>query len=206
MDKKGTKEKLKRLYEFIWKEDTLASWVVSLILIFLIVYFIFFPLLSLIMGSPMPLVVVESTSMHHPGGFIENTLGLESSFGQWWEGKKEWYIERNINYSRARGWPLRTGLEMGDIVAVVGANQLEIGDIIIFRANKRHPVIHRIIDIEKEDGRTIYQTKGDNNRDQIPTERKILKNQIIGKAIFRIPKVGWVKLGQVEIFKLIGLN
>lgn len=198
MDKK-VKKRLKEFWDFLWHEDTLASWVVSLILIFIIVKFIFFPILSLIMNASMPLVVVESTSMHHPG-LLGNSLGIES-FKNWWVQNGEWYRDRDITREEAKEWPLNSGLEMGDIVAVTGHGDLEIGDIIIFKANKKHPVIHRIVKISNN-SQIYYQTKGDNNPGQLSVEKRISKDQIIGQAIFRIPKAGWVKLGLVKIFSI----
>lgn len=194
-------EKIKEGWNFIWYKDTLASWIFSLILIFIIIKFIFFPLLSLTLGSSMPLVVVESTSMHHSTGFFGKVLGLESNFNEWWEEKSNWYDSRGIDKEEAKEWPLNTGLEMGDIVVITGYSDLEVGDIIIFKANKRHPVIHRIVDV----GDNYYETKGDNNDKQLSSEKRITEDQILGKAVFRIPKIGWVKLIMIEAGKAVGI-
>ncbi len=189
-----------QFWNFIWKDDSLLSWIVSLVLAFIIVKFIFFPLLSLIFATSLPLVVVESGSMHHPGGFIGNSLGLNSNFEIWWQEKSPWYLENSINKTEAANWPLKTGLEIGDIVLVSGYGKFEIGDIIIFSADQEHPVIHRIINIQEIDGKTYYSTKGDNNPGQIANEKQIPEEDIIGKALFKVPKLGWIKLAFVRIF------
>ena len=62
------------------KKDTWQSWLVSLILIIIIIKFIFFPGLSFLTSSPLPLVVVESCSMYH-----------ESSFDSWWNSNAAYY-------------------------------------------------------------------------------------------------------------------
>ena len=72
----------KKFWKFL-KKDTWQSWVVSLILAFIIIKFIFFPGLSFVMGTSLPLVVVESCSMYH-----------EADFEKWWESNSAWY-ERN---------------------------------------------------------------------------------------------------------------
>ncbi len=199
---KQIKQQSKKIWDFLWKSDSLASWIVSLILAFIIIKFIFFPLLSLILGSSMPLVVVESTSMHHPGNFIGNTIGSEHSFESWWKEKGEWYSNNGINKQDAKEWNLNSGLEMGDIVVVGKADNLKIGDIIIFQANRKYPIIHRIVEIKNIQGQKVYSTKGDNNSRQLTSEKNITKKDIIGKALIKIPKIGWTKLGIVKFFEL----
>jgi len=207
MKTKEIKNNLKKFWDFIWNDDSWQSWVVSLILAFLIIKFIFFPLLSLIFGSSMPLVVVESSSMHHDGFFISNWFQLSSSFNAWWDQYNGWYLNKNITIEGAKNWPLKTGFEQGDIIVLWRPTHLQIGDIIVFSANTQHPIIHRIINITTDNtNRTIYSTKGDNNNlpggEQHPFEKQIAEEQIIGKAIFIIPKLGWIKL---FLFRITGL-
>ena len=70
---------LGRFWNFL-KEDTWQSWLVSLVLAFLIIKFIFFPSLSFFLATPLPLVVVESCSMYHSAGF-----------DSWWDSNTGWY-------------------------------------------------------------------------------------------------------------------
>ena len=60
-------------------------------------------------------------------------------------------------------------------------------------------MIHRIIKIEETETGKIYSTKGDNNIEQLIDEKTIKEEDVIGKAITRLPKVGWVKLAFVKI-------
>lgn len=197
------KKLMRETWNFIWKDDSAWGWIVSLILAFIIVKFIFFPLISFALATKLPLVVIESGSMHHSGGFFGNTIGLQKNFELWWEEKGEWYIERNITKELARKWKFKTGMEAGDIIVVYGRNKnLEIGDVIIFNANSQHPIIHRIIKIEELNNEKIYSTKGDNNAEQLLNEKEIREKAIVGKAIFKIPKLGWLKLGAVKIIDL----
>ena len=59
------------------------------------------------------------------------------------------------------------------------------------------PIIHRIISIEN----STVSTKGDANTDQLQFEHNINEDQINGKATLLIPKIGWVKVGIIELFR-----
>lgn len=174
---------LKQFWHFL-KQDTWPSFFVSLILIVIAIKFIFFPLLSTVSGAPLPLVVVESCSMYHP-----------AAFNGWWERSAGWYEARNITQEKFKNFPLKNGLNKGDIVFVWGRGPFEQGDIVIFKAETRYPIIHRII---AEQPRA---TKGDNNPDQLPFEQVIQDNALMGKAIVRIPLLGWIKLVFFEPLK-----
>ncbi len=71
---------------------------------------------------------------------------------------------------------------------VMGKKEYSKGDIIIFQAGKQYPLIHRIIQ------ENPLATKGDHNSGQLDVEQNIQKEQILGKAVAKIPLVGWVKL------------
>lgn len=185
-----------KFWDWLWHSDSILSWVVALALAFITVKFIFFPILSLITGTQLPLVVVESSSMEHPGSFVGNVIGAENNVEVWWEEQGEWYEERDISITDAKEWPLRTGFDKGDIMVVYGRFEPEVGDVIIFNANTQHPIIHRIVEIKNG----VIETKGDNNNAQLPMEKTIEEDAVIGKAVFRIPKLGWLKLVFVELF------
>jgi len=187
--------KLRQGWNWIWHSDSILSWFVALVLAFVVVKFIFFPTLSFLLGTQLPLVVVESSSMEHPGSFIGNVIGTEGNFELWWGEMGAWYEQNNIDKDDTNSWSLKTGFDKGDIMVVYGRFEPEVGDVVIFDAGTQHPIIHRIVSI---DGDTI-QTKGDNNNGQLPVEKSISKSDLVGEAVFRIPKLGWVKLVFVEI-------
>lgn len=75
----------------------------------------------------------------------------------------------------------------------VGKNtKIKKGDIITFIPNdslsNNQTITHRVIDIINEDGITYYKTKGDNNNEA--DEMLITKDNIKGKFLFKIPKIG----------------
>ena len=176
-------EYLKRFWTFL-KEDTWQSWIVSLILILIFIKLIFFPLLSLITGAPLPLVVVESCSMYH-----------ESSFDNWWENNQDFYISKNISKSDFSSFPSHSGLNKGDIIIVWGHSSYKKGDIIIFNANTKYPIIHRLISTAP------FATKGDHNQGQLSSEKNVPDDAILGKAVAKIPFLGWIKLIFFEFVK-----
>ena len=207
MEKKSAKETLKAFWKkfwyIVWEDESLLGWIISLIFAFLIIKFIFFPGLALVFGASMPLVVVESSSMHHPGNFIANYFQSDSLFHEWWQQSGKWYEDINIDEQQAEKWSLKNGLEIGDVIVVWRVGELKIGDIIVFEANQKYPIIHRIINISEVNGRKVYSTKGDNNMGQLFVEQRIPEDSIIGKAVFRIPLIGWVKLVFVKMLDLV---
>lgn len=180
----------KRSWNFLWNDESVWGWLVSLIVIFIFIKFIFFPLLSFSLGTTLPLVVVESSSMsHHALIFGE--------FEFWWSLNHEWYNLRNISHSEAKLWDLKSGLEKGDIAVVVGYRGdsiPKIGDIIVFNAGQTHPIIHRVVNIESVNGEKRFFVKGDNNPDQLNIDKDIPIDAIIGRAIIKVPKLGFIKL------------
>ena len=80
---------------------------------------------------------------------------------------------------------------------------IELGDIIVFQSLRPDPIIHRVIYKWENSGEYYFQTKGDNNRVSIRNaeldETKISEKHIIGKALFRIPYLGYIKIGFVNL-------
>ncbi len=73
------------------------------------------------------------------------------------------------------------------VVKIFDIKLLQKNDIITFKEDNRI-ISHRIIDIEEIDGKKVFHTKGDNN--SVPDDFDIKENQIYGKFLFKIPKVG----------------
>lgn len=76
-----------------------------------------------------------------------------------------------------------------DIVIVknVDKNQIRVNDIITFKT-ENEIITHRVIKIELIDNNLIYTTKGDSN--EVTDIEKIEYNQIEGKYVGKIPKIG----------------
>ncbi len=192
--KKNNSEKIKKFlnkfWQIVWKDESPKGWLISLVFLFIVIKLIFFPLMTLITGTALPLVIVESCSMYHQDNLLSN-------FDSWWLTHQFKYKPFQIDKTKFSEFSFKKGFNKGDILFVTGANpeKLKVGDIIIFNANYANPIIHRIVKIESSNGQKIFSTMGDNNNAQLPLEMSIKESQIIGKARATIaPYFGWIKL------------
>jgi|TARA_Y100000310_G_scaffold107162_2_gene105619 hypothetical protein len=178
------KEIWDKIWFLLWKDDSFKGWIFSIIVIFVFIKFIFFPILSLVTGTALPLAIVESCSMYHEGNFL-------SDYDEWWLDNKGKYSSFGVEKSEFEDFIFKDGFNKGDILFIIGAKpeKLKVGDVIIFNAGTNNPIIHRIVDLDP------LETIGDNNNGQLNFEKSIQENQVMGKAVFKIaPYVGWIKL------------
>lgn len=183
------KKKLKKIWWFIWEDNSIWSWIVNIILAFMLVKFIIYPLLGFLLSTSYPVVAVLSGSMEHNEGFND-----------WWDSNNNFYDEFDITKEDFRNFRFKNGFNEGDVMVLRGVDNINIGDVIVFWGDASEPIIHRVIKLDP------LQTKGDNyltNTDSRPDEVGIKKDKVLGKAIFRIPYVGWVKLIFVKIINLL---
>ena len=185
------KEAWKRFWFLVWEDDSFKGWVISIVLIFLFIKFIFFPSLSLVTGTTIPLAIVESCSMYHQGNIFTN-------FDDWWESHEERYSLFNITKDDFENFRIYNGFNKGDILFITGTKpeKIEVGEIIIFSSDSGgNPIIHRVVGITEANGKIAFSTMGDNNNGQLEVEKSISQSQILGKASIRaVPYLGWIKL------------
>ncbi len=199
MDKEAVKAALKRLWNFIWHEDSWSSWIANVILAFVLIKFIVYPLLGSVLGTAFPIVAVVSPSMEH-----------NSNLEDWWNSHYQWYDERNITKEEFRQFIFKNGFNKGDIIFLRRADpkNIRIGDVIVFKSHRSSPrpdpIIHRVVKVWGNEN-FHFQTKGDNNPSIIDEcsggcldETDIQESQLLGKAVFRIPFLGWIKIIFVE--------
>lgn len=187
------KHYIRAFWHFIWEEDSLLSWIVNIILAFILIKYVLFPVLGLFFGSKYPLVAVVSSSMEHDG-----------KFDNWWSSQKDFYADFNITKEQFRTFTLKNGFEKGDVMVLVSAENIKIGDIIVFFSHDGRPIIHRVINLDP------LQTKGDHNAAQISdnqiNEKNVVEHPIIGKAVLRIPLLGYVKIIFAWLVSLFGFK
>ncbi|MBU1976134.1 MAG: signal peptidase I [Nanoarchaeota archaeon] len=203
-DKNSVIRALKKTWHFIWYDDSMLSWLVNLLLAFIIIKFIIYPGLGLIFSTSFPIVAVVSESMEHPQGFDE-----------WWHSEaycghytckvkclcnqQDWYMNNNITKSEFKTYPFSNGFNKGDIMVLFGidSKDVKIGQVIVFNANKEYPIIHRVIKIRNEE-KIYFETKGDHNQNYINdgrlNEKAVSESQLLGKAVLRIPLLGYIKI------------
>lgn len=87
---------------------------------------------------------------------------------------------------------MRPALEVGDLIAVkyCSITDVSVGDIIVYRAPDGEMIVHRVVEVYREEG--FVRTKGDANLVADPW--KIYEKNIVGKVVFRFPLVGYVAL------------
>jgi signal peptidase I len=75
------------------------------------------------------------------------------------------------------------------------------GDVIVYNSKKPYPIIHRVVRIRPEE-KIYFETKGDHNKNQIDdgllNEKAVSQSQLLGKAVLRIPYLGYVKIWFTE--------
>ncbi|MEM3374471.1 MAG: signal peptidase I [Candidatus Woesearchaeota archaeon] len=221
---KNNKNLLQKIWYFVWEDDSILSWIVNIILAYVLIKYIIYPGLGLIFGTTYPVVAVVSGSMEHKlsngficGKFPEN---YQNNFDSYWETCGSYYEKINIDKETFKKFQFSNGFNTGDIIVLFGKkpSSLKIGDVIVFRGSrfnpKPDPIIHRIVEIKNTTNGLIFHTKGDHNSDSINGcerdgciyETEITESQIIGKAVFRIPYLGYIKIWFVDFLNFIGLG
>lgn len=196
------KDSTKKIWNFIWYDESVWSWITNIILAFVIVKYLFYPVLGFLLGTQYPIVAVVSGSMDHT-----------NSFNEWWESvcriehiseesikQKDIYGKFNITNKDFMNFKFYNGFNRGDIMILISSNNFKIGDVLVFNSNhKFDPIIHRVITKNEN----FFKTKGDANCLIADFEEKVPKEKAIGKAFIRIPLLGWVKIIFVELIKLM---
>jgi len=175
----------KKAWHFIWHGESWQSWVANIIIAFLLIKFVVYPVLGLVLATSHPIVAVVSGSMEHDG-----------SFEQWWQSQSELYGKLNITKEQFAEFSYKNGFNKGDLMILYSPKNAKVGDIIVFNSDgKFDPIIHRIVEIRQVDGKRYYFTKGDHNLGSAEFEQSIPENKVIGRAIIEVPLLGWIKIG-----------
>ncbi|MBN1155997.1 signal peptidase I [Candidatus Woesearchaeota archaeon] len=146
--------------------------------------------------------------MEHDGGF-----------DTWWKSRAicsitnpcsqgDYYAEYNITQSDFKIFRFPDGFNTGDIMVLYGTKMenVKVGDVIVFRSSRPDPIIHRVIEKKIKNSEIYFRTKGDHNTASIDgsglNEEEIGKERFIGRAVVRVPYLGWIKLGFVKLIEL----
>ena len=205
----------KKSWKFFWRDDSVASWVANIIVAFLVIRFLVYPLLAVILGTPFPIVAVVSESMDH--GTSDNIIcgqyfeKFPESYDNYWDVCGQWYESNGITKEEFKKFPFKNGFDKGDVIVLWRANEknIKVGDVLVFASTQPQPIIHRVVKIHNEDGKIYYQTKGDHNSQSIPGstgELRIPQERIYGQGIIRLPYFGWLKILFVDAVKPLGIT
>jgi len=201
------KEAVKSIWDFLWKEDSMLSWIANIVLAFIIIKFVVYPVLGALMGTSFPIVAVVSGSMQHDG-----------SFNVWWNSvcrtelttnteimQSDLYENYKIDEETFKTYPFTNGFNKGDLMVLISPKNAKQGDVIVYAADRADPIIHRAVKVFDNDGKT-FSTKGDHNCASAPFEDAIPESHVLGKAVLRVPYLGWVKLGFANLLSLVGIG
>lgn len=182
-----------------------------------------YPIVAIVSGSMEHKAVNPCYQMDFFGNCIVENQNVYQICSMVFEEEKEvnsenfWnfcgnYYEKEYNLTKEEfnEFPYESGLNIGDVMILYGQKpkKIEVGDVIVFKPEddnfykKRGPVIHRVVKKTQEGEKLYFTTKGDHNsKSQENFETKIPEENIIGKAVFRIPYLG---LAKIYLTRLIG--
>ena len=199
----------RKIWWFLWEDNSAWSWLANIVIAFVLIKFVIYPGLGLLLGTGYPIVAVVSSSMEHDG-----------SFAQWWSKEQccvdpscstrvsqaDLYAQQGIAAENFKDFPFKNGFDKGDIMILRGPSEIAIGDVLVFWADARQePIIHRVVQVKGVGNDWVYKTKGDHNCGSASFEQSIGQERMIGKAVIRVPFLGWIKIGFVELLKAVGV-
>jgi len=155
------KSNWKKVWKFIWEDDSALSWLANIVVAFVLIKFIVYPLLALVLGTQLPIVAVISESMSHTPTdlceqrslFTGDCVKYDDSsyeicatkyhkkgkldFDTYWKTCGPWYEDIHISKTEFESFKLKNGFEKGDVIVLGRADpeKLEVGDILVFLSN-----------------------------------------------------------------------
>lgn len=93
----------------------------------------------------------------------------------------------------------------GDILFLMKKNEINSGDIVVFKLEDREiPIVHRAITLHQDKDNLYVLTKGDNNRVNdrglYPRNKNWLNDKdLIGTILLKVPKVGILSIYLNEV-------
>jgi len=153
--------------------------VIEFLLMLGILYFLFTGVMTLVLRTDSFWRGVTSQSMRHEDDY------------SW----RQYYINRGIDSYK---FPIQGGFERGDLLIIQGVgsfSEINIGDVVVLdQGSGVIPLVHRVVEIWYQDGSPRFMTKGDANSSPLPVEVSNSPEQILGKVILVIPKLGYISL------------
>jgi len=187
----------KKVWYFIWEDDSVWSWIVNIVLAFILMKFLVYPGLGLMFGTTHPIVAVVSGSMEHkivelPEEYSNNN-GLYEMCGTLFKSKSSvdlekywaicgsWYSSVNVTLDQFREFPYKNGFNTGDIMILWGKRpkDIDVGDVIVYQGSRADPIIHRAVQKWEKDDEYFFKAKGDHNRDSNHDEFEISSDRLI---------------------------
>ena len=99
------------------------------------------------------------------------------------------------------GFSMKPTFVAGDLVLItrVDPAEVQVGDVIQFRRANSY-IVHRVIEIQQENGRRVFITRGDNNNVQ---DDPVPQDIVEGKVVRYVPQIGWPIIGLKKVIQWI---
>lgn len=208
---KDIKTNLKKFWNYLWHDDSIGSYILNFLVAFIVIKYIFFPVVGFALGNDYPVVAIVSGSMEHKVSshticnvHIADIRSKNLDFDGWWSYCGKYYEKfYNMTKSEFETFEYKNGLNIGDVMVLYGKDpeNIEIGEVLIFKPldeeffATKGPVIHRVVNKWEENGTIYFRTKGDHNPQSFTNfEERIPEENVIGVSILRIPFLGYAKL------------
>jgi signal peptidase I len=148
-------------------------------------------------------MAVFSGSMTHEDDswkpYFENQSVRQSLFGRYTVPLQS----DNIMTFDTSKFPIQGGFERGDLLFIQGVSsvsEISVGDVLIIDRSPIMPLTHRVLAMWTENGKVRFTTKGDHNtppynsQEILSDDLSIRPEQVVGKVIFVVPKIGTLSL------------
>jgi hypothetical protein len=171
----------KKIYNFLWVSENPWSYVAFIIVAFILLRFIVFPVFLYSTGYS-DVAAVVSGSMRHDGVQFNHTFGT-------------WLEFNGFTQEELSKWPYQDGLAIGDVifVKVTAPEDIKVGDVVLFNS-RQGQIIHRVVFIDKVNNEYFYTTKGDANPAISSIEKNLPYSSIKGELVNKIPFLGYPKV------------
>ena len=192
MEKSGFKKFWDNFWYIVWKDESFKGWIISIIFIFIVIKFVFFPVLSLTTGTKLPLAIIESCSMYHQGN-------LFSDYDSWWTRHETKYSDFQLDKKNFKKF-IFNGFKGKGYSKYLYKIKFD-NSIGMFKSGCIDPKnkVAKIVAEKygfKHTGKSQHWDLYTCDKNHYPLQLKEIKsNQLIGKSAFRItPWLGWAKL------------
>ena len=152
---------ISKAWHFIWDEDSIWSWLINVLIAFVIIKYLLYPGLGLLLGTSVPIVAVVSGSMEHTGNlenYWSNPICCDS-FCANQAVPGEYYSKSNIGFEDFKEFDFANGFNKGDIMILANAKNAEVGEVLVYLANRPDPIIHRVIAKNDNFYKTVFQSR-----------------------------------------------
>mgnify|MGYP000241631552 CR=1 FL=1 len=184
---------LRRLTSWLVRHSTVKE-IVETVLFIVALYFLVVGVLILAFNTSSYWMGVVSNSMNHEEWVDWKLYFQDQSMRQFLlsQSNLEYISEQDHLYDPDH-FPIQGGFARGDLLVIRGVNsisEISVGDVIIIERPNDIPLTHRVFAAWEENGKIRFTTKGDYNSYLLSDDMIVYPEQIIGKVVYVIPKLG----------------